>query len=438
MKHLNAILLAAFLPVCASLEAQTVRTDTLSIEISFRQGVSTLDRDYLDNGNVMDGFLSALNYFNSDPSVIIQSVNISTCASPEGDKSNNDKLSRERAHSILRYLSSNTTLSPSQLKVSTRGENWDGLVRILLDCREPWKDEALAIITSSGVLVSDSDEASFSCKQRLKEMEEGTAWRWMEEYAFAPLRSAGGSVMLISSPRELSSGRDTLVIYHEDVIVHRDSVWHCVPGSEGTSFVKEPRPSFRRDSLFRIPVVALRSNLLCPLMNIGVEVPLSNRFSLGADWYYPWAMRSWMNGVFPAQKYCLQGLAASIEARWWFGAKHSVSTGDPRYRLRGHSIGVVATGGYYDGEYDWKGEQGEFIALGVDYMYALPLGKGGVHFEFDLGAGFALNSYRRYNVRYEGGHLIGDGPRATRYSPVPLRARISLVIPITKNGSNEN
>lgn len=432
MRHLYSILLASLLAVCTSLEAQTVRTDTLSIEFAFRQGVSVLERDFGENSRVMDGFLSALNYLNSDPSVIIQSVNISTCASPEGDKVNNDRLSRERAHNILNFLNSNTTLSPAQLKVSTRGENWEGLVRILFDCHEAWRDEALAVISSSGVLASDSDEASFRCKQRLKELEEGTVWRWMEEYAFAPLRNAGGSVMLISAPKELPSTRDTLVIYHEDVIVHRDSVWHCIPGSEGTAFVKKAQHSFRRDSLFRVPVVALRSNLLCPLMNIGVEVPLSNRFSIGADWYYPWAMRPWMNSVFSAQKYCMQGLAASIEVRWWLGDKHSASSGDPRYRLRGHSIGVVATGGYYDGEYDWKGEQGEFIALGVDYMYALPLGKGGVHFEFDLGAGFALNSYRRYNVRYEGGHLIGDGPRATRYSPVPLRARISLVIPIKK------
>lgn len=438
MRHLHSILLAALLPVCASLQAQTVRCDTLGIEISFRQGVSVLEREYRENGMVMDGFLSALNYLNADPSVIIHSVNISTCASPEGDKSVNDRLARERAHSILNFLNANTTLSPSQLKVSTRGENWEGLVSILFGCQEPWRDEAIAVISSSGVLASDSDEASFRCKQRLKELEEGTVWRWMEEYAFSALRSAGGSVKLISSPREYAPGRDTLVIYHEDVIVHRDSVWHCVPGSEGTAFVKQPKHGFRRDSLFRVPVVALRSNLLCTLMNIGVEVPLSNRFSLGADWYYPWAMRSWVNSAFPAQKYCIQGLAASLEARWWLGDRHSKITGDPRYRLRGHSIGLVATGGYYDGEYDWKGEQGEFIALGLDYMYALPLGKGGAHFEFNLGAGYLLNSYRRYNVRYEGGYLIGDGPKTVRHWPVPMRARVSLVIPITKAQRNEN
>ena len=41
------------------------------------------------------------------------------------------------------------------------------------------------------------------------------------------------------------------------------------------------------------PVIALRSNLLLPLMNVGVQVPLGNRFSIGADWYYPFIRREW-------------------------------------------------------------------------------------------------------------------------------------------------
>lgn len=33
------------------------------------------------------------------------------------------------------------------------------------------------------------------------------------------------------------------------------------------------------------PVVALRTNLLLPLLNFGVEVPIGNRWSVGADYY---------------------------------------------------------------------------------------------------------------------------------------------------------
>lgn len=180
-----------------------------------------------------------------------------------------------------------------------------------------------------------------------------------------------------------------------------------------------------------VPVVALRTNLLLPLMNIGVEVPLSNRFSLGAGWTYPWLFRNWVDAILPSRQFCAQALAGSLECRWWLGKEHG-EFADPSNRLCGHSIGAVLSGGYYDFEYDGNGEQGEFAALGIDYLYALPVGRGGVHFEFNIGIGIALNRNRSYTVPYEGGFLIADGGVGLRICPVPVRAGVSLCIPITK------
>lgn len=430
MKSLKVILLIILSVLgSSSLSAQSVRTDTLSVEIPFRRGSSTLELDYNGTAGVMDGFLRSLESLNSNPDIIIHSVNILSAASVEGPRAFNERLSLGRAQSILEFLCRNTTLSPSQMKINSRGENWEDLLRVLEESEQEWCCEASDIIRT---MMSDStDNASQRCKQQLQGLREGKAWEWMEENVFPSLRSAGGSVHVITSTvREL---RDTLVILHESITSHRDTVYF------ETAAGKDVRAghSFRKDSLYRVPVVGLRSNLLLPLLNVGAEVPLSNRFSIGADMYYPWMQRAWMNRLFPVQKYCAQALAASLEARWWLGKIHSEDNGDPRYRLRGHSIGVIATGGYYDLEYDWKGEQGEFLALGLDYMYALPLGKGGVHFEFDLGVGYAVNTYRDYDVRYEGGRLIGKGQKAVRHMVVPLRARFALVVPIHKRKDHE-
>lgn len=430
MKAIRTILIVILFFISgASAIASEERTDTLSIELFFRRGVAKLEREFNGNGPVMDGFLSAIRYLNSDPSFVIHSVNITATASPEGRKSLNDRLARDRAQNILEFLRENTTLSPSQLKVNTAGENWKGLVQIISECSQPWKMEALAAIAESGVIYSDSDTASEQCKARLQAIAEGTAWNWMNEYAFGHLRCADGSVMVISSEVGDRRGvRDTLVIYHKDVIVQKDTVYHSVM-DKIVPVVK--RPAFRKDSLLRQSVFAVRSNFLLPLMNVGIEVPVSNRFSLGADFYYPWAMRRWMNEISTPQMNCMQALAFSLEGRIWLGSIHNVSA-DRKYRLRGHSIGIIATGGYYDIERNGNGQQGEFYALGADYMYALPLGKGGAHMELSIGAGCAYNPYRNYDVRVAGGHLIGEGPKYGRFVPVPLRVGVSVVIPITK------
>lgn len=428
MRQSFAVLLSIILSLLLSPGMSAQRRDTLSFHLSFPQGVSSLEREMDGNGVIMDELLSALNILNENPQYHIHSVNISTAASPEGTKPYNDRLSKARARTILNYLMDGTTLSPSQIKVVSRGENWEGLTKIIRDCREPWKNEALYILSESGVLRPHSSSVSSRCKQQLQEIEHGRAWEWMEHNAFVDLRSASGSVLIIgSTTSDGPTHRDTLVIRHEDVIVHRDTVY-----SEILSRPLKTRKNagFKKEQYFHTPVMALRSNLILPLMNIGVEVPLSNRFSLGADWYYPWAMRRWTNSVLPPQMYCAQMLSWSIEGRWWLGSVHSKDA-SKKYRLRGHSIALLGIGGYYDAEYEGSGQQGEFYGLGADYMYSLPLGKGGVHMELSLGVGCLWNPYRNYKVRTEGGYLTADGNQSlSRLMPAPVRIGISLSIPI--------
>lgn len=164
---------------------------------------------------------------------------------------------------------------------------------------------------------------------------------------------------------------------------------------------------------------AFRSNLLVPLMNVGIEVPVSERVSLEADFYSPWVMRRWIDKIMPVHKYCFQFVGGDVGCRFW-----------THYRLCGHSVGVVASGGIYDFERDWKGQQGEFVFIGLDYLYGLPLGKGGVHIEFNLGAGYGIDWYQNYKVRYEGGKLIDDGGRRKCHRLVPIRLAVSIAIPV--------
>ena len=87
--------------------------------------------------------------------------------------------------------------------------------------------------------------------------------------------------------------------------------------------------------------------------------------------------------------------------------------------------------GYYDFERNFHGHQGEFANVGLDYTYAMSVGKRkSVHFEFSLGLGFIYSQARKYTVIETNGPLISDKITKTVVFFGPTKANISLVVPI--------
>ena len=87
--------------------------------------------------------------------------------------------------------------------------------------------------------------------------------------------------------------------------------------------------------------------------------------------------------------------------------------------------------GYYDFERNYHGHQGEFVNVGVDYTYAMAVGRRkAVHFEFSLGVGYIYSQARKYSVIEANGPLISDKITKTIGFFGPTKANISLVVPI--------
>jgi len=182
----------------------------------------------------------------------------------------------------------------------------------------------------------------------------------------------------------------------------------------------------------RYDVVAVRTNLLLPLLNVGVEVPLGNRWSVSADIYYPWVFRPWMDKVVGEEnKVCIQALGGYVDGRYWFGDRHAKGLMNVDQLLMGHSLGVFGCGGYYDYEMNWEGRQGEYYGGGLSYLYAFPLGrKAALHMELEIGAGFYYVAYRPYRVIDGCSHLIAWGDEVTKKGLMPLKAAVNLVVPL--------
>lgn len=179
-----------------------------------------------------------------------------------------------------------------------------------------------------------------------------------------------------------------------------------------------------RDSYSRNTVFAVKTNLLFDLvtaLNVEVEVPVANRFSIVAEDLFPW----WNIG----NKYCLQMWEMGAEARFWFKPWEKRST----QKLRGWFAGAYGMSARYDLQYNTSiNYQGEYWSAGVTGGYAISLGKKkNLSMEFSVSLGFLQTDYRHYQPTDDYIKLIRDPYSVGTVSYFgPTKVKVSLVVPI--------
>lgn len=185
-------------------------------------------------------------------------------------------------------------------------------------------------------------------------------------------------------------------------------------------------------------LIALRTNALAvPLANIGAELSVSSRFSVGADLYYPWIWRRRQGDCVDYKGWCFQMMALDLEGRYWLGSDKKENLPLER-RLLGHSVGMYAAAGYYDFQRNYSGHQGEFVVVGVDYLYACPVFGGRLHLEFEIGVGYIYSASRPYDCFEPGGKCFAQkGVRKYFRWWGPTRAQVSVVVPIRIGGKKK-
>ena len=213
----------------------------------------------------------------------------------------------------------------------------------------------------------------------------------------------------------------TDTVYVTQVI--RDTVYIPI-----TPSASKERKSIGPDYSDRRMLFALRTNILAvPLANLGIEVPLGPRWSIGSDIYYPWIWRPGHAEGVDRKGNCNELMAADLELRYWFPRKGRKDG----QRLVGYSIGLYGAAGQYDFERDWSGYQGEFYNTGLDFLYATPVFRGRMRLEMELGLGLIWSAARPYDCLEPGGviyHRKGVTRKVMWLGPT--RAQFSLTVPI--------
>lgn len=461
IKNVLKRILTAAVFLAFGLAASAQQADTLSAKIYFHRAMYNIDLNYESNGRTLSTFVTQFRkIYGYEPSGF-DFIMIRTGCSPEGGIGYNEQLSFNRAKSIRDYLVANLGISASQVRIDPVGIDWSGLREEMAKQYFPGRWDMYALMDRYGVKSSYERGDEAKCQLEMMRDRGGEPWRWMLANIFPRLRSGEGEITVVAEHPVLSSKPVARKAFDLDsnsqptrrdtvVIIHRDTIYYVPTAYKTVDFSASPAPAaavapivmprtFReikreqRDSLLRVPVMALRSNMFIPAMNVGVEVPIGNRWSVGFDWYYPWVWRSWMNSIYPAQMQCTQFLGGYLETRYWFGSRHTPGLSNARYRLSGHSLAVTGVAGYYDYGQEWSGKQGEFAAFGLDYMYSVILGRGNAHMDFDLGLGYYQMKSRNYDVYEVGGKLYGDRNQNLPFgSFLPIKAGVSIVLPIFK------
>ena len=374
------------------------RSESQEFKVYFQFDKSNFNPYFRSNGQTVARMLDEVDRMGID---FIDSIVVVSKSSPEGVYEHNIKLSKRRASSMRNWIARQRPDVVPLMKMRSEGEAW-GDLRALIEAdtliSDKQKERALAVI--------DSDVNVGTKKWRMEQL---PIYRYLLGTHYRVLRNS--AICIIYSKPEISISCEE--IEYGDIVIEE-----MEPLKIDTVRV-EPMEYGKRELFF------VRTNFLVPLQNLGVEVPIGNRWSVAADYYFPWFFRE------ESHERCFQVLAWNLEGRYWFGKERKVED-----RLEGHSVGLFAMGGYYDLQKDYKGYQGTAYNVGVDYMYALPIFKDRLHLEFSLGMGFFISPEAQpYDVFEPGGLAYKKGYTVDISNwLVPKKAAISLVVPIKAGG----
>ncbi len=393
--------LCALLALCVSCELWAQQSE-VSVKLYFDQGSDLV----VDSYNLRD--LSALV---DSLRASITHISIEGYSSPEGGELRNERLSQLRAEAVRSYLVYEKGVADSLISIVAGGVAWSRMQRLVECQRQEYAQAVLQILEREPASVRTS---------KLRALDGGAVYYKIFESLYPLLRYAD---VTIYNQYQLPQLKPVVVpTVHLAEVQQVAEVAEVIEVVEVAEVVELPQVG---TPIAAAPLFALKTNLLfdlATLINIELEIPIGQRWSVAAEYIFPW----WVfdNHRANSARSRIQLLNGNLEARRWWGERES------RAVLTGWFTGLYAGVGSYDFEHDAKGYQGEFfLAAGLSGGYAHTINRAQtLRMEYCLGVGYLETDYRHYHAEYcvnDIWHAIEQS--SGRYSWFgPTRARVSL------------
>ncbi len=421
MKHISLNIILFFVAIIAiSIQLSAQSNNELGKDIEkavfyFRFNNASIDFQYLDNAAAIDKLNELLTSSQADST--LQQIIIETSSSPEGSESYNERLTLRRGYAVQNYIIDKYPhITPTVIELIAKKNNWEWLKEIVLvDSNLPYRQQIIELMNSN---LSATD-----LQKSLKNLGDGEAWSYIEQRYLVYKREAVVCVILLTRVKEQET---------ELAIKERKNNASIIPINEqeiNETIVETPIPGLRNDT--RRPSFVAKTNLLydaATVLNIELEIPIGKRWSVAAEWVFPW----WL---WSKKQICLELLNGNLEGRYWLGSREKKPV------LTGWFVGLYGGGGKYDLEWKTKGYQGEFFSMGGSGGFAHKINKKGtLRMEDALSVGYMKTKYREYKPKWgvdEEWHLIKQ--RSGKYTWVgPTRVKVSLVWMLTCKSLKKN
>ncbi len=381
-------------------EEEVVTANQGDIKLYFRINSYKVEPNFSENAEqlaLLDSIMSK-----RDVTVGLDSMVLVATASVDGNEEFNRKLAENRANSVKAFLAERyPQLSDMPFKATFFPEDWAGLRRLVKeDLNVPYRTEVLEVI-------DDTKRAADNKEWLLKTMYDRKPWNYLVANILPKLRY-GASVLFYYNVDVLRR-----IAYEEEVIETKIEI-----PQQDTVIIAPVTPAPEREPF----VFAIKTNLLYDVAlspNLELEIPIGDRFSISAEYIFPW----WSNNK---SNYTQRANIGHAAITYWLGDREG------REKLTGWNIGLFGGYGHYDLQiFDPKGIQGELINTGISVGYAHSIAKN-LHLHYQLGFGYMSSDYRDYTKMWDtrfGDVKVFDYPwEVKRQTWVgPTQAEISLV-----------
>lgn len=398
--------------------------DSTEVSVNFRLDKINYDPSYMGNDSRLKELMNFIASIKADSTARLERLVVTSAASPEGPYEHNRYLSHERGKTLVELMKKlDPDISDHMFEVSQVVEDWDGAIKAVEEGDMPHKEEALEIMRNVPLNVVEGGKVVDTRKREMMNLDGGRVWRYMIKNYFASLRYSAVTVIFKTSRLA-------------DTLETPEPIYSCAEAGEATAG-EIKSGNIEAGAAERVeeiagqvkeykPIIAVKSNLIYDALatpNFGAELPLGRKWSLWADYTFPW----W---VWAGNSRAWENLDWKLGGRYWFGNRSR------RDVLTGLFAGGFGAGGYYDVEPHHKGYQGEFFAIGLEGGYAWRLSRHW-HIEASAGVGYMHTNYRRYHGEEEDKHLIYDySGKFNWIGPVKLNASIVYLFWAPKKGSD--
>lgn len=370
------VCIALLLPALAKGEQRQ-----LNVSIAFPVNRTELRPDF---GNNADQLAKLEDFIDSLDIEALDTIPVSGYASPEGPYSNNLRLAKGRAQSLIDYIVTHSAISPDQLSVGECGLAWEALRPLIEGSQIQQKAEILTLLNTA--IANTDEETQLQVLHDLQTMEHGRIWTKLKRDFFPQVRSCQMKIIVNYKPQP-----------EPEIIIEPEPEPAIIPEPE-----PEPTPDPVVEVMPEYSRWHLKTNGIGWLMlvsNIAAEYDFANRWSVALPIYYSgWNYFSSRTKfrtftVQPELRFWLRDTGNNENRGWFVGAHFGLgyfnyATKD-HYRIQDHDGSHPALGG------------------GIAAGYRMPL-SGHWKLEFSIGCGVYSARYDKYDNYHNGPRVFTD------------------------------